>query len=471
MSARTAGSESGEAQRRRLWPLAPVVALLGALVLWGPHAAGDTPLLGAGILVGFTIAAWATGFLAEPAVTLLFFLAAIVFGIAKPATAFAGFQSPAWWLVFGGAITGIAVETTGLGRRLARLIFGPTPASYRRAVAAVALAALGLAFLLPSTTGRIFILLPIVLSFADRLGLGPGRAGRTGLVLTMAAVSFMPPTTILPANVPNSVLLGAAETLYGIKLTYGPYFLLHFPVLGALKTALIVAVIWRLFPDTLRPSLAPEEAVLVVTREERSLLVILALSLALFATDFLHGISPAWVALGAGLATLMPGIGMVSTTTFTQRINPVTLLYVAGFLGLGAVVAETGLGLWLSRALLGAAALGPGHPSANLALLALIAAGLGLITTLPALPAVLTPLAQDFAAATGLPLLSVLMLQVVVFSTVFLPYQAPPIIIAMQLGGVSLRAAAKLTLTVAAVTLAVLWPLDYLWWLMLGYAP
>ncbi len=95
-------------------------------------------------------------------------------------------------------------------------------------------------------------------------------------------------------------------------------------------------------------------------------------------------------------------------------------------------------------------------------------ASLGLMTTLPGLPAVLSPLAREFAAATGLPLETVLMLQVPVFSTVFFPYQSPPIVIAMQLGGVGLRHGTRLCLALAALTVLVLLPLDYFWWRLLG---
>jgi di/tricarboxylate transporter len=82
---------------------------------------------------------------------------------------------------------------------------------------------------------------------------------------------------------------------------------------------------------------------------------------------------------------------------------------------------------------------------------------------------VAVPLAQDFATASGIPLYTVLMLQVVVFSTVFLPYQSPPMMIGMQLGGASLRDGARLCLPLAAATVLILLPLDYLWWWLLGY--
>jgi di/tricarboxylate transporter len=63
------------------------------------------------------------------------------------------------------------------------------------------------------------------------------------------------------------------------------------------------------------------------------------------------------------------------------------------------------------------------------------------------------------------------MLQVVSFSTVLLPFQSPPIMIALQMGGVSVRAGAKLCLALAAVTIIALLPLDYFWWRLLGYLP
>ncbi|MBL8672723.1 MAG: anion permease, partial [Alphaproteobacteria bacterium] len=204
---------------------------------------------------------------------------------------------------------------------------------------------------------------------------------------------------------------------------------------------------------------------------QRRLAVVLALALALFATDFLHGVSPAWVALGAGIVCLLPAMQLVSPKLLAERSNINALIFVAGFLGVGAVVADSGLGEALSRQLLAWASLSPGNGAANLATLAAIGAVLGLVTTLPALPAVLTPLAGEMAAASGLPLESVLMLQVVVFSSVLLPYQVPPIMVAMHLGKIGIRDGAKLFLAMAALTVAFLLPLDYLWWRLLGYAP
>ncbi len=60
------------------------------------------------------------------------------------------------------------------------------------------------------------------------------------------------------------------------------------------------------------------------------------------------------------------------------------------------------------------------------------------------------------------------MLQVPGFSTPLLPYQAPPLIVAMQLAHLRSAEAITLVLSIALVTLTMLLPLDYLWWRALG---
>jgi di/tricarboxylate transporter len=456
----------------RQWPLAVLAGVVLLLFLSADFTAGGaTPVLQAAILVVFAMSAWALELFPEPSVTLLFFLLAMLFHVAKPGTIFAGFQSTAWWLIFGGSITAAAVHTTGLGLRLARLLFGRIAPTYRAAVAAVAVAAVALAFVMPSTIGRVLLLSPIVTAFADRLGLAPGRTGRDGLIVAMAAASYMPPTTILPANVPNTILLGAAESLYGVKLTYGPYLLLHFPILGALKTVLLVALVCRFFPERGSLRAAPHAAEAPMSRDEKLLAVVLAASLLLFATDFWHGVSPAWISLAAGVFCLLPGTQLVSPRIFAERVSIIPLIYIAGILGVAALVADGGLGALLSGHLLQLADLTPGHVTENLAILAAIDAALGFVTTVTSLPAVLTPLAGDFATASGLPLYTVLMLEVVAFSIVFLPYQSPPMMIALHLGGVRLGSVTRFCLALAALTIAVLLPLDYLWWHLLGMVP
>jgi di/tricarboxylate transporter len=147
------------------------------------------------------------------------------------------------------------------------------------------------------------------------------------------------------------------------------------------------------------------------------------------------------------------------------------MFYVAGILGLGAVVAESGLGEMLGRALMGALELQPGENARNFAALTGVYTLIGMVTTMPALPAVLTPLAGELSQATGLPLLTILMIQVLGFSTIVLPYQMPPVVMALQMGKIPYAHGASMTLALAASSLILLTPLNFYWYQLLGYLP
>lgn len=453
------------------WPWLAVAAttlVALAVVLAQPlgtsrEAAGTA---GLGLLV---IGLWATGVVPEYLPALLFFLVAVLARLAPPATVFSGFASTAFWLVFAGVVIGMAVNRTGLGQRLAQRLTGWFGSRYGAVI--VGLVAVGtlLAFVMPAALGRVMLLMPIAMAIADRFGFAPGRNGRTGIALAAGMGCFVPAFGILTANVANLVLAGAAEQQYGLRLTYGTYLLLHFPVLGLGKAAAIAALILWFFPDrSTTPPPAPTRP--AMKRDERRLAIVLALALAFWATDFAHQVSPAWVGLAAAVLCLFPPLGIMPQKAFAD-MNWGPVLYIAGILGFAALVAAPGLGDALAAGMMAVLPLDAAAPARGFATLAMAGMALSAVVTIPAVPAVLAPLADDFARAAGLPVETVLMVQVLSFSTLLFPYQGPPLVVAMALGEVRFTDATKMTLALAAVTVLVLMPLDYLWWRLLGWVP
>jgi len=463
---------------------AGLLLLVAATVATQPPPPGlPAEMMPAAGLVIFTIGCWATVLLPEHLTALIFFLVAMVFGVSTAPVIFSGFASPAFWLVFGGLIIGAAVDRTGLGRRIADGLVRRFTGGYLSVLAGVVTVCLALGFLMPSTMGRLVLLLPIVLALGERLGYGPGSRGRTGLVLATGFGSYLGPVAILPANVPNNVLIGAAQNFHDIQIRYFDYLLVHFPVLGLAKSVVVVLVVWLLYRDTpshagTRPSdasAANKDPVPPVpdywSAEEKRLALLLSAALVLWATDSIHHVSPAWVSLAAGLICLMPGVGLVPPPAFRDKVPMNPLIYVAGILGVGALVADSGLGEELSRAVLTELHLTPETPAHSFFALSGLSMALGTVSTMPGIPAILTPIAGDMAAAAGLPIETVLMTFVVGFSTVFFPYQVPPLIVLLQLGNIPARSAVTTALATAAVTVVVLLPLDYLWWRVIGLLP
>jgi anion transporter len=444
-----------------------VLAAAVLLYVWPMFTGVNEELFRAGALVVATIGLWASGVLPEYVTGLGFLLGAVLLQVAEPAVAFSGFFSTALWLVFGGLVIGFAVGHTGLGERIARVMLARLSLSFAGVISGMVAVSVVLSFVIPSSMGRTVVLMPIGLAIADRLGFVDGSRGRSAIAMAIGFGVVLPGFAILPANVPQIILAGAAETNYGLTITYAEYLLLHFPLVGLVKAGLIAAVIILLFRDTPKPAPA-DEANEPATRRQRILTWIVLITLALWFTDSIHHVSPAWVALGAAILLLIPAFGVLPARAF-RCVNFAPMFYVAGVLGVGALVTHSGLGAVIGGKLIGLISPQPGDTVTNVISLVAVAMGTGLVTTLAGLPAVLTPLAQDFANATGLPLLTVLMTQVIGFSTVILPYSSPPLILAFAMGGVRLADGTRLCITLAAITLVVLMPINFLWWQLLGY--
>lgn len=453
--------------------LAGLIVLVSLALAALPGALGVPATLSApAAVVVLAIGLWATSALEVHITALIVFVIVTWLGIAPPEVIFAGFAAPALWLVFGGLVIAAAIEATGLGGRAARLIATRLGGSYRRIVYGTVLVCVLLSFLVPAAMGRIVILLPIFRALAEALGFEDGSRGSRGILLAVAFGTFFPALAILPANLPNMVLLGAMETLYGASVSWVTYFVLHFPVLGALKAILVAEVLVQLFADRPGPGRERDAAAdRAWSAGERRLAVILGLALLLWASDWLHGISPGWVALLAGLLCLVPGIGMVDRATFERRINFSSFFYVAALLGVVRLIDESGLGDALGGVLLAHLPLDPAAPVLSFLAIVGLNSVTSLLTALAGMPAVLTPLAAPIAAEAGLPLQTVLMSQVVAFSTTILPYQSAPIMVALALARVPLAVAARASLAIGLLTLLLLVPLQAVWWRLIGVLP
>ena len=452
-------------------PYAVMAAL--ALALWlalFPQSL-FTPV--AGRAAAFTIvilSLWATGLIAEYLTSLIFFTGAMLLHIAPPNVIFSGFSSGAFWLIFGGLVLGVGINVTGLGKRIAVKVANRLNRSYTRLIGGLVLSGVMAGLLMPSALGRVVLLVPIAVTIAEQFGLQKGRKGYTGIVAAVVLGSFLPGFAILPANVPNMVLSGLSETLYHYLPLYGEYFILHFPVLGMVKSLLLCIIILILFPDTIaNGTQMRQQSSGAMTRNEKTLAFILLCMLGLWVSDFMHHISPAWVAMTGACIVLLPRVNIVPPDLFQQKINFGSLFYIAGILGLGQMINHTGLGSELARKCINILPLDEGTPFLNYMSLSFLSLVTGIFTTQPGIPAVLTPFAGELSKATGFSIKVVLMTQVVGFSQPLFPYQVPPLLLGMQMAGVNLFEVFKLCFFLAIAAVILVFPLDYCWWHIIGW--
>ena len=449
--------------------VASAACAAGLALVLAPTPDGLSPgiLPTAGVVV-LCIGLWATAVLPEYLTSVIFFFLAVTLAGAAPEVVFAGFSSSAGWLVFGGLIIAAAVQSTGLGTRVATVAVGYFGGSYQGFLWRIVFTAALMGFIMPSNMGRVLVMLPIFLSMGERLGFGPGATGRTGITLAVAAGSIYPSFGILTAAVPNVVLLGAAESIHGIEITYGEYFLMHFPVISVVNLLALPFLIRFLFPADLQPAGAPTAGA-PWTAAERNLLLILVVALALWVTDHWHRVSPAWVAMGAGILCLLPRVGCMPATSLTGKVNLGPWLFICGIVGMGSVVVHSGLGDLLAGWLLTRLPMEPGRDLFNLAAMSAVGMLISIAATVPGEPVIAATLARDISAVTGWPVATVLLTQAVNWSMVPFPYELPPLVVASRMAGMRAAQATRLLLALTALAWVVTLPLHFLWLRQLGY--
>lgn len=418
-------------------------------------------------LVLIAVGCWSTGALPPHVTSFLFFVLALVLHVAPPVVVFAGFHAGAIWLVFGGVVLGLALHRTGLATRIAEAVLRHFGASRTRLIFGIAMTAFGFAFVMPSAMSRVVLLVPIVTALADRAGYLPGTRGRDGMVIAATFATVVAPMGILPATVPNLVMTGLIESIYHITLKYGPFLLLNLTVAGTLALIGIIVLATIAFRDK-DPSPFQPEPHKPLSRQEWLLTFILCGTLLLWTTDSWHGTAPAWVALGAAVLCLLPVTGLVPPRALSENVNYTPWFFVAGIIGLGAVVAHTGLAKTLGALLIKLSGLAPGHDAYNFGAMMLVGSTLSLLANPAGASAVLTPLAAEIAKATGWPMETAMLSQVLSFMVIFLPYQIAPVLTAMLLGNVAYSRMTRFCLAYSAIYITVIMPLNFLWWRYLG---
>jgi anion transporter len=273
------------------------------------------------------------------------------------------------WLMIGAFILGEAIATTGLAARLTRSI-----ASRARRVDQlfwlVSAALLPLTFVIPSTSGRASVALPLHRSLTNTLGDAGIARALTLLIPTVILVTTIAALTGAGSHlIVNDVLAAMTGRRIGLVnwIVYGLPFALA-------AGAIACFVILRLFLNAeqrMRRLVAPPVPDQAWSQDECMVATVAVLMLGLWLTESWHGLSIAMVALLGAVALMSPG-GVLSWKSGLKAVSWDLVLFVGAALVLGKALIDTGAAGWLTGALFSAIGLAEGMSSA--AIIAAVAA-------------------------------------------------------------------------------------------------
>jgi anion transporter len=334
-----------------------IAAPLALLLLWFAPTHEDPAARHAVAIASLMIILWATEAISPPVAGVLGLLLFWTLGASSFTSAFSGFVSETAAFLLGALLIGAMAGKAGLPRRIAYTIASRVGSSYSRLLLAFIVADFLLTFLIPSGIARVTVLTTAAAGVIQALGLGPRSNAARGLmiVVTYTAAIF---DKMIIAGTSSILARGIIEQVGQVRVLYSQWFIAYLPC-----DAVTILCGWRLilwlYPpeqehlgggaEFLRAELARMGP---YSPAEKRCAALLAGAVVLWMTDFVHGIAPSAIAVGAGLIALLPPVGLL-TARDLGRLHLRAVAFTATALGMSRVLADTGGLEVLTRAMVG----------------------------------------------------------------------------------------------------------------------
>ena len=307
----------------------------------------------------FAIIVWVTQAIEDALSGLIIVLLLAALKATSLAGAFSGYSNTSLWLIVIGFIMAGAMEKSGLSKRIALYLVNLAGGNANKIYWAIALVMLVMTFLVPSITARTLLMLPIVLGIGQAFNAKEGQSNIVKALLFIVAMSGTAMSIgVLTAHVGNPITVGLIQAATGTNISWAEWFRVGAPPAFTLAfiSVLLIRFLWPPEMATLGQGQAYVKTELdkmgPVTRVEYYTLLVFSLTLALWATDSMHGINVAIVGLFSVVLLLWPGIGVMSWKEAQTKVPwSIFVLYGAG-LSMGSALATSGAAKWLAGTML-----------------------------------------------------------------------------------------------------------------------
>lgn len=299
----------------------------------------------------FVLAAilWSTTGLNAAFVALTMSLLLVVAGGAKQEALFDALGSDVIWLMIGAFVLGGAVEQSGLAARLTGAVVATRdgkPRTFGSICWLLTFLLLPLSFLIPSTSGRGAVVLPLFKSVS---------AAANNPKVTRA-LALLIPCIILVSTC--STLVGAGSHLIandlldkiaGKRISFLQWAVWGVPF-GVVASAITCLAIQLLFVSpqnraiTIKLKAEPRKS---LSRDEKYILAVLAAMVLLWLTESRHGFEIATVTVGGALLLTLPHWGVISWKDGLKAVSWNLIVFVGAALVLGRALIDTKVASWI----------------------------------------------------------------------------------------------------------------------------
>ncbi|HWR29749.1 MAG TPA: DASS family sodium-coupled anion symporter [Negativicutes bacterium] len=333
----------------------PLAIVLTLAVWFMPHQAGLSVVgqKSLALFVGVFVL-YLTEALALPVTSLLIVPAAVLMGIVNIKGALEGFASSSVYLMVGAFILATAMVKTKLAERITYKILSVLGGSFRNITFGVVIANVFLAFLVPSSTARTAILLPVCISIIELFKTEGRSKVAINLLLTLAFTNATISAGILTATVPNPVTIDFIVKAGGPLVSYMDWLIYGFPP-ALLMTLITWAYIQWVFkpehkeiPGGIEFIRTKLNSMGTMRSEEWRALSVFIFVVLLWTTGKWTKIDPTTACLAAAGLFFLPKFGVLDWNDANKGISWQIIYVAGGGISLGDILMKTGAAKWLA---------------------------------------------------------------------------------------------------------------------------
>ena len=298
-------------------------------------------------IFAFSLAAilWSTTSISADYIALGTMLLLVLTGERPQEQLFDALASDVIWLMIGAFILGGAVQKSGLARRLTELVVSRAK-TVRGVFGLLTAVLIPLTFLIPSTSGRAAVAIPVFRSIANTLD--DRRIVR--------ALAILIPTVILVSTI--VALVGAASHLIAndlldqfakTQISFTEWALYGMPFGVTASFIACWVVMWLFLGRSLGARVVhlPKSQHKPLSASEWKTLTIVVLMVGFWLTESWHGFKIATVAVAGALLLTFPGYGVLKWKEGLKSVSWNLIIFVGAALVLGHALIDSGAADWI----------------------------------------------------------------------------------------------------------------------------
>jgi solute carrier family 13 (sodium-dependent dicarboxylate transporter), member 2/3/5 len=430
------------------------------------------------IILIFALTGWSMKILPQPVTSLIIIVLMPLLGIGSFSESLAGFSKPFVWLLISAFVFAAAMETTGIGKRIAFTLLYFAKGRTNRIVPYLFITLVTLGFFIPTSAGRSATIMPVCkgvigvikdkkqsIHFAKNIMLG--------VTFTSGFVCW----GLMTGSNSSIYAVSAIDTLVGYKWSYAYWFVCNFPIM-LITLFFLWLILKKLYPINIDDVSGGFD---FISKELTSLgkmkpsewriFIIIIATLIGWITEPYHGLSVPFLALIGSIVSCLPLIGVQTWKEVSPKISWDSVILFGAGVAIAEAMHRNETASWLALKITDIIPVIHPFAAALFIMIFVLFLRLGFAEML-AITATLLPVTLSLAVTWGINPVWLIQIMIIACSFgYFLPFQSTSNLIAYSYGYFTEKDLLKTGALLSPVIIIIVLVSALIYWPLIGLSP